>query len=75
MTNPKMPQVGAPDPEAITSPILDEDEEYPIALDADRGNCVFNGVEFPLGQYVLSGDEVLHCEQGGVWIRTGQAHP
>jgi hypothetical protein len=68
---PHVPQVGAPDPEKRTSPILDEDEESESSFDFDRetGVCHFNGQSFPLGSYVLSGSDLLHCEERGVWVR------
>ncbi len=70
------PQVGAPDPTLETSPILDEDEEE-LSLDAEleSGACYFNGVAYPIGTYVLSGDELLHCVGAGVWVRSGEATP
>lgn len=66
-----VPQVGAPDPEKRTSPILDEDEEEELALDLEReaGVCYFNGASYPIGAYVQSGSELLHCEEHGVWVR------
>lgn len=68
-----IPQVGAPDPERRNSPILDdEDEEVPTELEVETGVCYFNGVTYPLGSHVLSGAEVLHCEERGVWVRTGE---
>lgn len=73
--DPRIPEVGAPDPELRTSPIfdeLDDDETPPPGLELESGVCYFNGQRYPLGQYVLSGDEVLHCEGGGVWIRKGE---
>jgi hypothetical protein len=64
--------VGAPDPELITSPILDEEEELSPDLELESGACYFNSVKYPLGQYIKSGDEVLHCEERGIWMRTGE---
>jgi hypothetical protein len=71
------PQVGAPDPERRTSPIFDDDgsEELSLDLELEAGVCYFNDVAYPLGQYVRSGDEVLHCEERGVWVRTGEMAP
>lgn len=73
----RLPRVGAPDPERTTSPILDEDEELPAALEPEGGNgvCYFNGVAYPPGQYVLSGNELLRCERPGVWVRRGEMRP
>jgi hypothetical protein len=62
-------QVGAPDPEKKTSPILDEDEEFSLDLELESGACYFNGVAYPIGQWVRSGSEVLHCEERGLWVR------
>ena len=70
--NEHRPQVGAPDPELDTSPILDEDEREDIEPDPERNACTFNGVSYPVGQYVLSGHEVLRCEAPGLWVRQGE---
>ena len=71
-----LPQVGAPDPELRTSPIFDEyDEEAPEELDVETGVCYFNGEAYPIGDYVLSGSELLRCERRGVWIREGEMRP
>jgi hypothetical protein len=67
-----VPQVGAPDPEKRTSPILDEDEEFSLDLELESGACYFNGVAYPLGQFVRSGAELLHCEERGLWVRRGE---
>ncbi len=69
-----IPQVGVPDPELKTSPILDDDDTELLSLDleGEGGACYFNGVRFPIGQYVRSGDEILHCEGRGVWVRKGE---
>lgn len=64
-------QVGAPDPERETSPIIDDDEKEDIEPEAG-GYCQFNGVTFRLGDYVLSGSELLRCEAPGVWVREGE---
>ncbi|HKI63742.1 MAG TPA: DUF1496 domain-containing protein [Burkholderiales bacterium] len=70
---PKIPQVGAPDPERRTSPILDvDDEEIDPELELETGVCYFNDLAYPLGAYVLSGSELLHCEERGVWVRKGE---
>ncbi|HXZ48814.1 MAG TPA: hypothetical protein VEG27_07315 [Usitatibacter sp.] len=70
----RIPQVGAPDPELDTSPIFDEDEEISFDRELESGACRFNGVTFRVGDYVLSGSELLHCEERGVWIRRGELH-
>lgn len=66
-----VPQVGAPDPERWTSPILDEDEEADPSLDQEReaGECYFNGQPWSLGSWVMSGSELLQCAERGVWVR------
>ena len=69
------PQVGAPDPELKTSPILDEDEEFSLDLELETGACYFNSVAYPIGQFVLSGNELLHCEERGLWVRKGEMRP
>jgi hypothetical protein len=69
---PHVPQVGAPDPEKKTSPILDEDEESAPDWDVEAGVCYFNDVAYPVGTFVRSGSEVLHCEGRGVWVRRGE---
>ena len=72
-SHPHIAQVGAPDPELKNSPILDEfDEELPYELELETGVCYFNNVAYRLGEYVLSGSEVLHCQERGVWVRTGE---
>lgn len=68
-----LPQLGAPDPELKTSPIIDEDEqETSLDFELETGVCYFNDVGYPLGEYVLSGDEVLRCTERGVWVRSGE---
>ena len=68
-------QVGVPDPTLATSPILDEDEREDVEPDVESGFCYFNGVSFPVGDYVLSGHEILHCEAPGLWVRQGELPP
>jgi hypothetical protein len=69
----KTTQVGAPDPELKTSPILDDEDREGFSLDAEleEGCCYFNGKVYQLGQYVCSGDELLRCVEYGVWAREG----
>lgn len=66
-------QVGAPDPELQTSPILDDVdlEGYSTDVDEGAGCCFFNDSSFALGAFVCSGNELLRCEGLGVWIREG----
>lgn len=72
----KIPQVGAPDPERNTSPIFDEEDfdDPSFDLELESGVCYFNDVAYRVGDYVLSGSELLHCEERGVWIRRGELH-
>jgi hypothetical protein len=72
MTEP-LQQVGAPDPELRTSPIFDEDEERSLDLGEEASVCYFNSLAYPLGAFVRSGHELLRCEEGGVWVRRGEA--
>ena len=65
-------QVGAPDPELKTSPIFDEYDEISLDLELEVGACYFNDVSYPIGQYVLSGSELLQCEGRGTWTRRGE---
>lgn len=69
----KPPMVGAPDPERRTSPIFDqiEDEFDLMDLDLETGVCYFNDESFEIGSYVCSGDELLQCQERGVWVRKG----
>jgi hypothetical protein len=67
-----VPEVGAPDPERRTSPILDEEEELSFDAELETGVRYFNDVAYPRGQYVRSGSELLHCEERGVWVRKGE---
>lgn len=74
--SPKIPQAGAPDPERKNSPILDvDDEEIDPEIELETGVCYFNDIAYPLDSYVLSGDELLHCEERGVWVRKGEVRP
>jgi hypothetical protein len=66
------PQVGAPDPELETSPILEDEELDETEPKGTAGVCYFNGVSYRIGQYVLSGHEVLRCEASGVWVPQGE---
>jgi len=68
-------QVGAPDPELQTSPIFDEYDEPSLDMELETGTCYFNSVAYPVGQFLLSGSELLHCEERGVWVRRGEKRP
>ena len=70
----RLPQVGAPDPELDTSPIIDE-SEYETPPARPRARCATNEEPFALGAYVQSGAEVLQCTEHGVWVRKGEKRP
>lgn len=67
--------IGAPDPKRLTSPIIDEDEDLSLDLELETGACYFNNTVYPVGQYLLCGSELLHCEERGVWVRKGEMRP
>lgn len=70
-------QVGAPDPELRTSPIVeDTDEDFEVAGQeaSEDAVCYFNDGNYPHGVFVCSGSELLRCERG-VWVRTGGCDP
>jgi hypothetical protein len=69
------PDVGAPDPELKNSPILDwEDAEFAVS-EVESGVCHFNNNSYTVGEYVCSGNELLRCDERGVWIRQGPCSP
>ena len=72
----EIPQVGAPDPESNNSPIFDEEDDDYLSLDLEleTNACYFNGKAYDIGQFVCSGDELLRCEERGVWIREGSCY-
>jgi len=73
-----VPDVGAPDPERKTSPIVDAYEEYeeiPPDVDLEAGGCHFNDAAYAFGQSVRSGSELLCCEKPGIWVRKGETRP
>lgn len=67
------PNVGAPDPELKTSPIFDSsgNDEPSLDRELEEGVCFFNNETFRIGTYVCSGEELLRCEERGVWVREG----
>ena len=70
-------QVGAPDPEHRTSPILsrlDDLGEPSLDSELESGACYFNDRRFAIGDYVRSGDELLHCVEHGVWLKVMESH-
>jgi hypothetical protein len=63
-------------PTLRTSPILENvDEDFTLDAEIETGVCYFNDVPYPVGEYVLSGDELLHCEDRGVWVCKGEIEP
>ena len=78
MTNVKhTADVGAPDPELQTSPIVDESgEEISTLRQQNPGEpvCYFNDRSFHHGTYVKSGSSVLKCDYG-IWIPAGPGDP
>jgi len=75
MKNIDVADVGAPDPELKNSPVLDSEIEEGEFFGADRETqvCYFNGIRYPAGDYICSGDELLRCENG-VWVRAGSVY-
>jgi hypothetical protein len=68
-------EVGAPDPELKSSPVVDteiEEGEF-SGIEQDVQVCYFNGIRYASGDFVCSGDEILRCENG-VWVRSGSLH-
>lgn len=79
MTSEKMAvQVGAPDPEQNTSPIVEEtDENFETSVQSvsDSPVCYFNNSSFANDDYVCSGSgELLRCNNG-LWLRMGTCDP
>ena len=71
--NINVPRVGAPDPELQNSPVFDDEARDYLSLDLEleEGFCYFNGQVFAIGDFVCSGNELLRCEERGVWMREG----
>jgi hypothetical protein len=71
-------QVGAPDPELKTSPIMESpDEDYQVTAQEveDLPVCYFNNASYRNGEYVCSGSgELLHCNSG-LWVCEGSCDP
>ena len=78
MINQQRHKLGSPDPEAKTSPILEESDEQfeELAQKVEEGAvCYFNNVAYESGSYGCSGSgELLRCEKG-VWVRAGGCDP
>ncbi len=78
MTNQQRHNLGAPDPEAKTSPIMEETdeqfEELAQEIEEQEG-CYFNNVVYDNGSFACSGSgELLRCEKG-IWVREGGCDP
>jgi hypothetical protein len=70
-------QVGAPDPELETSPIVGDEDDVEVEVEPNvpAGACYFNSVAYRIGDSVASGNEWLHCEAPGVWVCEGELRP
>jgi hypothetical protein len=70
--------VGVPDPELKTSPILEEGkEDYELVAQGNEEDqtCYFNNQAYTDGDYVCSGSGILlRCEKG-IWVREGGCDP
>lgn len=69
--------VGAPDPELRTSPIVEEtDEDFEVAAQevGEDALCYFNDQSYAHGAFVCSGSVLLRCERGA-WVREGGCDP
>jgi hypothetical protein len=51
---------------------IDEFEYDDLEMQTDF--CYFNDLRYPVGDYVCSGDRLLCCEKGGVWVPKGPCH-
>lgn len=71
----RISDVGAPDPELKTSPIVDEAEDDSMERELESGLCYFNGTSYSIGQYVRTGAEVMRCEPPDVWVAVGEPGP
>jgi hypothetical protein len=69
-------QVGAADPERRNSPVCNDPEQSFELLREQVGDeaagCYFNGVRYPEGTHVMSGNTRLRCERG-IWVEVGEA--
>lgn len=78
MLNQQLHNLGAPDPEAKTSPIMEETDEQFTELAQEleeQDSCYFNNAVYDSGSYACSGSgELLHCEKG-IWVREGGCDP
>ncbi len=74
----KAKNVGSPDPELKTSPILegtDYSAEDLAQEAAELPVCYFNNIGYKHGTYVCSGSgELLRCDKG-IWVQVGSCDP
>ena len=68
MKNLNAPDVDAPDPEFKNSPIFDYEESEYVDFEMQLEVYYFNGKRYQVGEFVCSGSELLHGEEGGVWV-------
>ena len=64
--------VGAPQPDLQTSPILsdfDDEREMIEAQIPEERLCHFNGVIYPHGTHIKSGTLILECDRGA-WVES-----
>jgi hypothetical protein len=75
-TRHQAPQLGAPDPERRNSPIFDrwDNDELSFDSELESSGCYFNDRQFAIGEYVRSGDELLHCTERGIWLKVTEEH-
>ena len=73
VTSAHVAKVGAPDPELKCSPIFDRDDNDFLSFDMELevGVCYFNDNSYDIGQCVCCGEELLCCEERGIWLREG----
>jgi hypothetical protein len=69
------PQVGAPDASLEMSPIIGEHDELEVEPNVPAGRCLFNGVSYAVGDFIVSDTELLRCESPGMWVREGEWRP
>lgn len=73
MDSTHLAKVGAPDPELKNSAIFDRESGDFLSLDLEQesGVCYFNNLEYAVSQCVCSGNELLCCEERGIWVKEG----
>jgi len=66
-------EVGAPDPERDTSPIVGEEEELSLNVELKREACHFNGVAHR--RICAQRQRPAPVRELDVWVRTGEIRP